>query len=701
MVGNDHLDLPVGCTVQIDRTNPLFNDSGSMSLALTVPATPHNERLLGYPSRLDVAVRHDVYDGSLADGLVMWNVKVNVISAGPDGIEINLGIDESCLYEQWSDVKLRDIPDLPVYEPDGGVTYLVQLMQQVYTQAVDLDYHVFPVAVEWADDEKGVRGTLLNAVHAVTGGYALDSERRILPVGVESDDTVTVPVGYGITPFLRVGRFLHILLDAYGYTLADNLFDTDPQLSHLVLLNNTADTICAGYIDYRDLLPDCTVNEFLDSLKVHFGAFLLADSGSHTARIVFIRDIMSDGTVADWTGLHADRPRVTINEPRALVLSCATGYALTETECDDMDTFLGKYADFIDTNAGGSTIKGVAPMCHDAFTQAIYTQVDGGQQRRYSSLCWPWQKPDKNIADEPLSSTDKFVALYASSDGDVNRRALPLYLSGVRNGHTVVKTSSSVSSDETAEQPTDLALCFAAGSLKGTTGFNFGTPYCYQPDGTRIKDASLNVWQYSLLLVGADGAYSRWWSAYDHMLRYGNRQVEVDLRMGISDLQELATEKPVSLFGQPMLIDSISHPLPVAGSAVTRATLRTMKPLSPAVPVVVSDIVKPTTYWQLTSDINDVKSALLASIESQLDQAHDRYEIVKVTYTALAHPVYDDTRVPTAAQVANNTSFETTYGLTVSVYYRYKDTGFLHWESGTQTRAATGDVTEIRTAKAY
>lgn len=701
MVGNDHLDLPVGCTLQLDRTNPLFNDSGSMSLALTLPATARNERLLGYPSRIDVADRHDVHDGILADGSYIRNVKVNVISAGPDGIDINVGQDESCLYEQWADVKLRDVPELPVYEPDGGVTYLVQLMQQVYAGSVDLDYHIFPIAVEWADDEKGIRGTLLNTVHTDSGATVLDSASRSLPAGMDSEDTVTVPVGYGITPFLRVGRALHILLDAYGYTLEDNLFDTDPQLSHLVLLNNTADTICAGYIDYRDLLPDCTINELLDAIKAHFGACLLADSSSHTARIVFIRDVMDADADADWTSLHTASPKITFNAPKQLVLSSATGYLGTETECDDMDAFMDKYAAFIDTNKDGELIEGSATMRHDAFTQAIYTKADGANDKRFSSLCWGWHKRDKNLAEESYTAIDKMVPVYADRlSDDVNLHALPLYLSGVRNANTVIKTSSSVAADDTAEQTTDLALCFYAGRLSTHPTSYFGTPYPWMPDGTRITRDHVD-WLYSLLYVGEDGAYNRWWKAYDAMLRNGNRTVEVGLRLNAGQVDGLTMDKPKTMFGQPMLVDTLSHPFPMGGAFDTTAVLRTMKSLSPASAVTVQDITKPLYYWSISSDLATVKASLLASVESWLASLYDDYEILNVTYDAYGHALPADTRLPTAAQVSQQATLTTTYTLRATVYYQYKERGFLHWEKGTGTRYSSADVTETRTATAY
>ena len=54
-----------------------------------------------------------------------------------------------------------------------------------------------------------------------------------------------------------------MIFSAYGFTLVENPFATDYQLSKMVVLNNVADTIVTGEIDYRNLMPDCTVNEFL------------------------------------------------------------------------------------------------------------------------------------------------------------------------------------------------------------------------------------------------------------------------------------------------------------------------------------------------------------------------------------------------------------------------------------------------------
>lgn len=723
MIGAEHLDLPVDCTLQVDLTNPLLSDRGSMSPALTIPQTARNQRLLGYPSRIDAAERHDVYDGTLADGSYIRECKVNVVGAGPDGIDISIGTDESVMYQQWADVKLRDIPGLPVYRPDGGTSYLVSLMGQVYHRAVDLDYHCFPVAVEFdgnSSDEVANAlplATILNRVHSdssakISGdlvGTTLDSAARTIAAGMGSEDTVDVPLGYGITPFLRVGRALHILFDCYGYELQECIFDTDPQLSHLVLLNNTADAICAGYLDYRDMMPDCTINDLLDALKAHFGAVFYVDSSSMTARCVLVRDTMVAAADADWTLKQSARPSIEMTPPQRLVLMSGAGYEGTETQCDAMPEFLDTFGRYVDTNLDGDAVRGRCLLPHDAFTQTIYKMVDGSTDRKvFSSLYWPWDSGEDGYEPVQVTGPDQLVPLYSLqhapetfSDDALNLTALPLYLSGVRNAHTAIKGSSGIATDDTVNQSTDLAFCFAAGNyvtaMDESYGLFFGTPYNRDIVGRRLVYSG-NTWMYSLLYVGEDGAYNRFWKEYDAMLRFGNRGVKVEMRMSRADIAALDMSVPKMIHGQRLLPEGVSHPMPMDSAFSCSVALRSMKALDDEEYAPTLFLAKPIGYWLFSSNLEEKRAALWASAKAAIEASYNNVTYITRDFAPEAHSVPSDLEMPTAADVTAGKTHEVTYSLRLTVHFQ----GFANGTGHLVTQTfASDEVTDTLTATAY
>ena len=735
-IGGEYLDLPCDYSLDWDILSPIFNEHGSQTSPITLPATPHNRRLLAHPARIDAAIRQAVRDGVFADGVFLRNCKINLVGADDKGIDISMGTDESLMYAEWADRKLREISGLPTYTPSGTdpLGTLIELMNVCYHREAELDYHVFPVAVEFDQPSDAASAddipvcTILNEVYRddderKTGdliGTVLYSAEHTVTVGDSADgNTVRVPRGYGITPFLKVGRFLHILFDSYGYTLEENVFDTDPQLKHLVILNNTADAIVTGTLSYADLLPDCTVNEFLDSLRAHFGTVFYLDGSSLTARCVLIRDTLSAVPDADITLMHASRPRLTMNAPRQLVLSSKSNYSYGESREDTYEKLLSKYGALTDTNAGGRLVHGMPKYVQDLFTGTIFQNGESPMQRRFfSSMQHGWHRHTDGMAEENVEGTDTLVPMYAYSGmatvGSLppfNLFALPLYLCGVRNAHTALKASAD--DDTTLSRTTDLAFCFAHGDYVTAGdaqpyGLFYGSPLCYAPDGSHYEDAQGNAYHSSLIYVGESGAYAQYWKEYDRMLRFSNVTVETDMSLGAS-LPDLSRKK--LLFGQEVLIDALTQSFPLSRHVARTVTMRTVKPLLPSadadteeLTVDVPDLSPSPGYWNIASDESDVKNDLVDEIQRSLkaEYGENNFEIEKLTWHEYEKNIPNDLSLPTAAQIASHAILSYTYGLRLTAYYKYKKTGWLHWESGTGTRSSGQTaVTVTRTAVAY
>ena len=116
---------------------------------------------------------------------------------------------------------------------------------------------------------------------------------RFISVKVDSEyKDIKVPIGYGISPFLKLHVLLQLVWKYLGFNLIENPFREDFQLSSICVLNNTWDTIVAGEIRYSDLMPDCTIEDILSMVWGKFGAVYFVDSNTKNVRIKLIKDIL-------------------------------------------------------------------------------------------------------------------------------------------------------------------------------------------------------------------------------------------------------------------------------------------------------------------------------------------------------------------------------------------------------------------------
>lgn len=637
------LDTPNDFQLELELTSPIFNTRGSQSPSFTLPSSPTNLRLLGYPNRIDRNVELRPIDGIVSDGPFRRQCKLNILSAGPDGIEMSVGTDESILYAAWSDVKLRDIEGWPVYTPEAAtdserVDVLIGMLDMVYRRQLDTDYHVFPVAVEKRESGDDIGYTVANAIKVSSirpESFLIYEQRQITVTSGTDTATVTVPRGYGLTPFLRVGRLLSLLFDLYGITLEENPFERDPQLARLIVLNNTLDAICAGYLDYRDMLPDCTVNDLLDSLLARFGAVVYLHAATMTARIVLLRDSFEASPPADWDSLKACRPKITVAAPQSLKLSSPTSYEGASPAEDSYDVFMDKYERVIDTVTDYPGVWTRPLLVLDQFSGNVYKNIrkfEGNTEKRdtslFSSMFFPWYREYDGMDTLEISGKDECVPMGEVHFENMTHPSVPsgmfcpMFLCGVRNAHTVVKGMLAIDTDDTLNAETDLALCFAHGELVtelgDATGRFYGSPFCRRFDGNRYVDADGNVYTYSLIYVGEDGAYNRFWKAYDAFLRHANHTVELDVNFTRSLINTMDMSKPIMLMGQLLMIDKTSRRLPMSGVSAAMTTFRTMKLLEPydlASEQNPRQIVSQSTAWEFFSNQDAACEAALKSLE--------------------------------------------------------------------------------------
>ena len=258
LINNEPLDLPVDFSADMEDTSPIFNDKGSQSLPVTVPATGRNQRLLGFPDRLDTAVDPNKPEilATVTAGAYIRRGKINVTSAGKkDGITFNIGFDNSIAYSEWIDKRLSDLSSLPVVNgSDVGytdsVSGLIHYLSNLYRGAVPAvdPLAVFPVAIAknvvQEQDSKNLEKSFWEVLNIPANDTGAMEQSRMVKRVIDGEIVdVVVPEGYCLSPFVRVWKLLELAFADLGLKIKTNIFQTTADFARLVVLNNAADAI--------------------------------------------------------------------------------------------------------------------------------------------------------------------------------------------------------------------------------------------------------------------------------------------------------------------------------------------------------------------------------------------------------------------------------------------------------------------------
>lgn len=327
--------MPSDFSIAIEDTNPIFNDRGSQSIPATVPATRRNIRILGAPHRIDVGwePNNSEKEIDVVAGGYMRRGVMNITEAGKkEGITFNVGFGNSAAYAKWATKKLSELDNLPVYVPTvqdvGGyqiewtLAYLYRIYQNPSPQTDA--FAVFPLAVNKETTEGKYGDNIYWEVLNVVGESGLDQPSNVNRLIDGEVTNVTVPTGYMVTPFLRVWRILELIFSDLGVYTDSNPFKDDIELARLVVLNNAADSVCRATIKYADLMPDCTVEEFLNALWVRFGLVYDIDFYTHKARLKLLRDIIKSNDIEAIDHLVTGPEKITYEERQYVKLSAKT-----------------------------------------------------------------------------------------------------------------------------------------------------------------------------------------------------------------------------------------------------------------------------------------------------------------------------------------------------------------------------------------
>lgn len=587
------LELGAELTLQIEEKSPVMNERGSQSLPVTVPPTPRNMLLTGFPHRLDGvdAPMGDDKSCVVSDGVYWRRGIMNLVSASRrDGVTLNVGFDNSEAYEAWKKRRLNELT-APVIGDDGGVATLKGLLQAAYTSGDGGDYAVFPIAVEReeisSNNTKTTYWGVLNRVE--NGSLVSDAREQVQPVGGELT-TVTLPDGYGVTPFLYVWRVLELAFADLGYTIEVNPFKGSAagDLSKLVVLNNVADAICTGALKYSDLLPNCEVQAFLQALYVRFGMVYLLNQDTKRVRLELIRDIIAKDPSQDITGAMSEWPDVTYEVHKQLKLSAKTSLynaAPANERLEDYTKGVSLYAlTTVEERADGDPIS--SALLLERATGKLY-KWDSANRAYTDSVSgfFNWDPQTEGVETLELSSEDECVPMVR-----VDGVYLPGYITGAVHRHSYIKGRES----EKEENETPLAMVISYGQR-----------------GRIVPPGDAQGEHISLLFQWNDGLYARFWAGYDDILRRAFNKVELTVHMTLPQLLSLNLLQPVKFQGQLLLIDGFDYMLPATRQHQVNITMRSLRPVGDMADGQTVPTIGPTTQtWRWVYQGDDLDQQL-------------------------------------------------------------------------------------------
>lgn len=643
------LDLPSGFSIEIEDSNPIFNDRGSQSIPATVPATRRNIRLLDAPHRIDAGIDPNFPErtAEVMDGAYIRRGTMNIAEAGKaEGITFNVGFDNSTAYAKWSKKKLSELSNLPTYKPDLSqqgypIELILDELYRIY-RAPDPqkdDFAVFPLAINnessGTDNDKNTYWEVLNLV----GDHGLSQPGEVKRLLDGEVTEISVPEGYMVSPFLRVWRVLELIFADMDLCIVTNPFSQDLELSRLVVLNNAADSVCRAEIKYSDLMPDSTVDDFLNALWVRFGLVYNIDNNTRTVRLELLKDIIAQRGNRTLDQYAAGTPKITYGERQYIKLSANTsieGAAPSHERFEDFVKGLDVSKVHLGTDVSQWQNTGTQddprwngdlnddynpwedpdwedpeppepdypePDAPDYYSMRSAAAVKSGTEITTSNntflarefVTGQWYKLDATNGKVRLSSSSFFnwdpqpeglTALELSSDDEfVPVGRVSTVSLGV--GHSYNDKcplylfgarhyhSYIKGSDETETSGDQTPLAFMFAYTTGNKTIGRITPEGEDGQVITLDDGTKPT--ISLLFQFKDGLFTKFWADYDEILRHGNRSVEVKSRINKLDLPLLNLLDTYTFKGIRVLIDTMTYSLPSGREVSADLKLRTMQ----------------------------------------------------------------------------------------------------------------------------
>lgn len=535
------LPLPEDLEIEIEQHNPAFSDEGTSSLPITIPATPQALSVLKHPTRIASTARLKKVAATLSEGVYHKSGQLVIASASPiDGISCSFLTGESKFYTEFKEKNLQEIfADKTAYSGSPASVYNILLSTMKGNRQAD--FTVCPVAVDM-DSENGT----YKVNNAPDGNGGIEYKSRYIP---EGDQSVLVPDGYGLAPFLYLYRMVELLFELNGYGVRFNAFREDAALKKIIVLHNVSDAVCIGAVKYSDLVPDMSVSDFLEWLHDKFLAAVLIDPDTNAVSIFLLQDVL-DSTAfdLDLTGRFDGGVSVSPGEPKRVVINADTSLEGAAAPCATLTEFaqtnpIVSPADEVRMNSESELsrymmVKRLSTGDYYSIGASIdYNNPILMSSMRLGSSYFKYDRGGDMEAEEFSPSDPLPPMVYV--DG-----ILMPYIGQRSHRHT------QINGKEEKDSGQKIILAYDSG-FRNAKGYRLATTQKYDEEGIKWTTYSLTP----------EDIYLRFFSLYNGLIQGGRTDVSGDMKLQPVELLGFDIMKPKRYEGQLLLCTSFAYSL--------------------------------------------------------------------------------------------------------------------------------------------
>ena len=410
----ESLDLKPDFKLSIKLNSPLLSEQSSMSLPVTLPES--NNKTLGFPDSLAGRYKLRRAIPALIEAGAYNKLALLRLAGYESGTIGALYLNESEMYAKMKEVELSQAFEIVRPASDFHVPgnfsepldMMIKYMELVMFDSIQDDFHLFPVATDtYQRTYESRRGkstvthhNLLNEFRSSIGyddGFLNDTDLNGVKYNklagrdartIEDEGkNVDIPKGYGITPFLKQNYILRRIFEYFGYELEESVFDTDPELRKIVVLNNTADAIVREQLNYSQLVPSGTINDYLESVRTDYGCEFFITPDHKSVEVKFWKDILNDIDYIPLDSKVTGTPVLNYVDSKLLKLTNKRGLEGASVNFDTLAKFECNFGKIKTTEKLPAATSNIAPgYYHVLSLDAIYEFYESGNFIRYKFL---------------------------------------------------------------------------------------------------------------------------------------------------------------------------------------------------------------------------------------------------------------------------------------------------------------------------
>lgn len=563
------LKLNPGTVLEMERTNPFFNEYGEQSLPVKLPPDAHNFRVLGLPNEMagtrKIAQKSDAV---IQEGVFSIRCRQAILSASTkEGIDTSFYLNTGSFYEKMKDVQLSTVfknKTVKFSSVDDAIRFVRGLMV-----TPDPRFSCFPVLIEHPDTGEIICLNRVTAPRKEDGYLSLYNE--VARSETVDEKTVSVPAGYYITPLVKAMHVLEEIFKHFGYTLNDSFFSRTEPFRSMVWVNNNIDTIVNSEIKYEQLLPDCMVSTILDVFRCKFCCEFIPDETRKTVSIETFNEVIDGNPVRDLTGILLAPPE--INHGKAYKQIKLSSEKTPVLDFDSEGKLVTSTPDYM-----SKTLQEIATMYPDAVIDKsrgwIYREGFAADRitREYVGTINGDYYAGGTLEAEKKESPDTLVYITSLT---LSNGIAPFIGSGRSLNSSIVwdeDPQTNGTSKDTTQKKSELSpmLCFTVHIPANR--MDFGTIYAHAEGNERL-------WNYALCYNGPDGLFERFWRKRDDLLRNSMRDVTCQMLLSETDKLSLSAHRKVVINNQELLPNVTKYT--VGKKTETKCTFLTTKLYQP------------------------------------------------------------------------------------------------------------------------